>query len=167
MTNTLTADRLRELLHYDAATGIFTWRVGRQGVRKVSRGRAGGPDGQGYIRIKVDGRYFGAHRLAWLYETGSWPCGQIDHLDGDRTNNRFQNLRSVPIRVNRENLRVATVRSKSGLLGVCAPTRQCKDYIAQIGVDGRKVRLGRFPTAEQAHAAYLAAKRTLHEGCTL
>jgi hypothetical protein len=164
MKTELTRARLRELLSYDPETGVFEWIVSRSGVK---RPEAGGPDGQGYVRIKIDGRYYGAHRLAWMYVTGGLPGGQIDHLDGCRTNNRFSNLRDVSAALNRQNLRKASTRSKTGLLGVCAPTHCCRDYKAMITVDGHRIVLGRFEFPEEAHAAYVIAKRKLHEGCTL
>jgi hypothetical protein len=72
----LTVTRLREVLHYDPITGIFTWLVSLSNhVGKV----AGSLDGTGRVRIRVDGREYGAHRLAWLYMTGNWPVNEIDH----------------------------------------------------------------------------------------
>ena len=167
MANRLAADRLRELLEYDPEGGQFRWRVGRQGVRANRNGAAGGPDGQGYTRIKVDGTYYGAHRLAWLYMTGDWPAGQIDHSDGDRGSNRWANLRDVSVRVNRQNMRRATSRSKTGLLGVYAPETPGNGFGAAIRDGGKSRRLGTFETPEEAHAAYVTAKREIHEGCTI
>lgn len=167
MTTKLSAERLRELLHYDPETGVFVWLVGRSGVKKSRNSVAGGSDGQGYQRIKIDGVYYGAHRLAWLYVTGKFPNGVIDHIDGCRTDNRFANLRSVSRRINRENQRSASSSSKTGLLGVCAPNKSSKRYGAMIGTKGRRIMIGRFDTPELAHEAYVEKKRLLHEGCTL
>lgn len=167
MKTSLQASRLRELLHYDPETGVFTWRCGRQGVRAVKKLTAGGPDGQGYIRIKVDGTYYGAHRLAFLYVLGALPAGHVDHIDGVRTNNRFANLRDVRPQVNSQNQRRATKRSRTGLLGVSAPTYCRKTFRAEIKVSGLRIVIGEFGTADAAHEAYVAKKRALHEGCTL
>jgi hypothetical protein len=161
----VTCEELRSLLSYDGSSGLFTWRGAR------SQLRAGSPAGQiwekrrsKYWVIRIRRRLYQAHRLAWLYVHGSWPLHQIDHIDGDGLNNAIANLRDVPARVNSENRRRAKPSSKTGLLGVFVAGRR---YGAQITVRGVNHNLGRFDTAEAAHAAYLGAKRELHEGCTL
>lgn len=88
---TLTAQRLRHLLRYDQDTGIFRWRVKRSGIRAGSV--AGGMDDDGYGRIQIDGKDYRTGRLAFLYMLGVWPNRQIDHRDGDNTNDRWSNLR--------------------------------------------------------------------------
>jgi hypothetical protein len=163
-----TVARVRELLDYDAITGVFTWRPDRQGVRRNRRGVvAGGVDSYGYVRIKVDGSRIGAHRLAWMHVHGAPPADQIDHIDGNRTNNAIANLRDVPAVVNRQNIRLPKAGNKTGLLGVCAPKYEGCRYLAMICHNGKKIRLGYFDTPEQAHSAYIAAKREYHAGCTL
>lgn len=88
----------------------------------------------------------------------------IDHKDGDKTNNAWENLRQVTDAVNAQNQRKAKIQSKSGLLGV----RINGIYFqAVIGVDGRNMYLGTFKTAKEAHERYLEVKREIHEGCTL
>lgn len=107
-----------------------------------------------------------AHRLAWLYVHGRWPDGLIDHKNGDRADNRFDNLRDVAHRVNMQNLRKAFVSSKTGLLGA-SPLKDGR-FGAFIKRDGKSKNLGTFDTPELAHAAYVAAKRVIHhEGNTL
>ena len=96
---------------------------------------------------------------------GEWPADEVDHINGDSTDNRLCNLRSVSREVNQENIRRAKRNSKTGLLGVMH-TRGGK-YRSAIRVRGVFHHLGHFDTAEQAHAAYVEAKRRLHEGCTL
>jgi hypothetical protein len=89
----LTAARLRELLHYDPKTGRFTWLV--QNASK-SWPRVGTKhDAKGYIRIGIDNRKYLAHRLAWLYMTGSWPKSDVDHINRRPGDNRWRNLRVV------------------------------------------------------------------------
>ncbi len=98
--------------------------------------------------------------------TGEWPQGHIDHLDGDSLNHAWSNLRDVSNRLNGENRKKANSNNKSsGLLGVS----RVKDgrYAALIRVDGRLQRLGVFVDPQQAHQAYLTAKRQLHAGCTI
>ncbi|HHK4055192.1 TPA: hypothetical protein ACQSSJ_005219, partial [Pseudomonas aeruginosa] len=76
MSETLTQERLKELLRYDTETGEFTW-LARKGSRALVGSKAGSNDGQGYIRIAIDGRRYRAHRLAWLYCYGKWPAAQV------------------------------------------------------------------------------------------
>lgn len=164
----ITVDRVRDLLHYDKETGIFTWRVdvGRWGRTKAGT-VTGSPDAHGHLRIQVDGVLLYAHRIAWLYMTGSWPTGDVDHKDGCPSNNAWSNLRDVLHQTNTENRRRATKDKKSGLpIGVSIDRRDGA-IRADITVNGRAISLGRHPTPEAAHAAYLDAKRKLHAGCTI
>lgn len=161
----LTAQRLREVLDYDRDTGVFTWRVTRTFTALVGT-VAGRVNPRGYVSIKIDGVTHLAHRLAWLHVHGSWPTATVDHRDTDKTNNRFLNLRDVVQRVNGENLRVANRDSKTGLLGVCFNKKAGK-YQAAIKSHGRTRHLGLHATPELAHQAYLNAKRQVHEGNTL
>lgn len=161
----LTQNRLRELLHYEPETGVFTW--------LVQRGRTASPGSvAGYVAsesrrlIRVDGGHYFAARLAWLYMTGEWPKGEVDHRDTDSLNDRWENLRDVTRVVNQQNMRNPRADSKTGLLGVTRGKR-LKGFGARIHVKGKTKWLGTFPTAEEAHAAYVEAKRMFHEGNTL
>ena len=155
----LTAERLREVVSYDRATGEF--------VRRGTGRRAGTLKDNGYLHFTVDGVKWGAHRLAWLYVHGQWPDGDIDHIDGNRRNNALANLRDVSRSTNLQNLRCAKSHNKStGLLGAHFH-RQSGRYTSRIQTNGRDKHLGTFDTPEAAHAAYIAAKRELHEGNTL
>jgi hypothetical protein len=169
-TANLTAARLRDLLHYDPETGAFTWRFSRKGRPGKAGAVAGTVDKRfGYRYIGLDGQRHGTQRLAWLYMTGEWPSAEVDHIDGDRTNDQWNNLRDVPLRMNRENIRKArSDNTSTGFLGVRI-NRKNGDarYQARITVKGKEMHLGRFDTPEEAHEAYLAAKRALHAGCTI
>mgnify|MGYP003403747115 CR=1 FL=1 len=158
----LTAARLRELLHYDSETGLFTW---LSGVHR--RPEAGAQTKSGHVAINISGNSFFAHRLAFLYMTGEWPKNHVDHINGRPADNRWMNLRDVTRSVNMQNQRRAQRSNKSsGLLGVSwHAQRNC--WLAYISVDGRQRSLGLYKTAELAHAAYVEAKRALHEGCTI
>lgn len=158
----ISAARLRELLDYDPETGIFRWRVDRGSVRAGKI--AGTPNGRGYLLIRVDGRLRRANRLAWLYVTGEHPSGEVDHENGVKHDNWFGNLRDVPLKVNRQNIRKAHITNASGVLGVSELRGRHK---AQLWVDGVNLHLGFFDTEAEAHSAYLEAKRRLHEGCTI
>jgi hypothetical protein len=157
----MTAQRLKELFHYDADTGQFT--------RFRAKGRW--PDRVGAIRfgyliIKIDYKLYRAHRLAWLYVHGEWPSDQIDHINGDRADNRISNLRAATNSQNKQNARKARSDSRSGLIGAMWESQKNK-WRAVILVDGKKKHLGYFDQAEQAHAVYIEAKRTLHPFCTI
>ena len=163
-----TAEKLRELLHYDPETGVFTRRVQTGGRYGAAVGTVAGTlIDAGYVMISVMSKQYRAHRLAWLYVTGEWPAGEVDHRDGVRANNAWKNLRDVPPTTNRQNQRRAMSNSKTGLLGASYSARD-RRFVARIKDAAGKYRsLGGFDTAEQAHAAYVSAKRQLHAGCTI
>jgi hypothetical protein len=167
----ITAERLRELLHYDPDTGVFTWKVDHPNRRAGSiAGTQAKHEVTSYRMITADGRRYYAHRLAWLYMTGEWPAHEIDHLSGDGIDNRWCNLRDVTKAINQQNLRVARAHSATGLLGAFPLKRKNaagKLFFSTIVVDGKATYLGTFYTPDEAHAAYLAAKRALHAGCTI
>jgi hypothetical protein len=96
--------------------------------------------------------------------TGEWPAGEVDHIDGDRTNNKWSNLRDVPRLENAQNKRRANANNRTGLLGV-SPDK--KRFRAVITANGKRKTVGAFSSAEEAHDAYLAEKRRLHQGSTL
>lgn len=158
-------ERLREVLSYEPITGEFRWRASL-GRRPVKAGDVAGFLRNGYWTIGLDDRDYPAHRLAWLYVYGVWPTGQIDHMNGKRTDNRLANLRDVTGAINSQNQRRPRIDNTTGLLGVGYDKRR-KKFRAQIQTNGVNRFLGRFSTAEEAHAVYLAAKRSAHEGCTL
>lgn len=172
----LTAERLRELVDYEPETGLFFWRHEACGgfhgsvVMHRQGERAGTPrktDGRTVIRIEA--RTYLSYRLAWLWVTGNWPLLEIDHIDGDPTNDRFVNLRDASRRVNQQNIRKRKNDKRSSeLLGVFAnrPSYK-KPWRSSISTGGKQKSLGSFDTEEEAHAAYVSAKRRLHEGCTL
>ena len=163
-TADLTAARLRELLHYDPDTGVFTWRVHR-GIKRVAGLPAGTINSRGYAQLKISpyGSIQG-HRAAWLYAHGDWPSRHIDHINGNKADNRLVNLRDVTHSENQQNQRTAHRNNRVGLLGVSVSRGR---YAATIQIDGANRHLGRFETAEEAHAAYIEAKRGLHGTCSL
>ncbi len=156
--STVTAERLRELLDYDPETGIFRWRVDR-GDRYKAGTVAGGRTQVGYWHIRVDGRLCQAHQLAWLHVHGVWPDGFLDHRNEDKADNRIANLREANKVQNGENITASSRRSKSGYRGV---TRHQKGWRATIRAGGKWRLIGTYTTAEEASAAYLAAKAELH-----
>jgi hypothetical protein len=162
MKTELTQARLRELLHYEPSTGELRWMLSIGGVKAGAI--AGSTDSQGYVRVRLDGRTYKAHRLAWLWVHGELPEHEIDHINGGKADNRIANLRDVRHQTNTENLRLPRVTNKSGLLGVRPKAGR---WHASIRLNQVAHHLGSFQTKEAAHAAYLAAKRKYHEGCTI
>ncbi len=155
----MTSDRLHQLLDYDTKSGVFTWNVSVNS-RANAGDVAGCINGQGYRQIKIDGRPYLAHRLAWLCETGNWPKECIDHVNGDRADNRFENLREATNSENQRNARKHRDNS-SGFKGVSWQSRDCR-WQARIQVNKKCKYLGLFDTKESARAAYLAAAMKLH-----
>lgn len=152
----LTAERLKTLVHYSAETGEFTWAKTRRRCRLGNK--AGCKMRNGYIVIRVDDTLHLAHRLAWLYMIGQWPPEQIDHINRDRADNRWCNLRAVS---NMENAWNKAPRSnKSGFPGV---RRENSKWLAEIKVNYKPIRLGLFDAPEAAHEAYVLAKRERHQ----
>jgi hypothetical protein len=119
---------------------------------------------QGYWRIDVAKKQYFAHRLVWAFYHGVWPRFEIDHINGEKQDNRIENLRDVSRQTNKQNIRKAN-RNNNGLLGthLYANGR----WKASINIDGVNTHLGYFDTTEIAHEAYLAAKRKHHAGSTL
>lgn len=166
MNELITQQRLKSLLSYDKETGGFVW-IGSKN-RKVKNGSlAGSIDSSGHSQIKVEKRSYSAHRLAWLYVYGEWPKMQIDHINGNRTDNRIANLRDVSASINSQNKRNATSSNKSsGLLGTHWH-RAANKWAATIKTCGITKHIGLFESKEDAHKAYLHVKRIDHIGCTI
>jgi hypothetical protein len=151
-------DDLRRLLEYNPDTGVFTWLVSRVCVRAGSE--AGYTDKRGYKRVKINGRRHLAHRLAWLIHTGEVPSAHIDHIDGNKSNNRIANLREATSGENSHN--VSTPKhNTSGIKGV-SWDRNSGKWKAQIAVEGVHLHLGLFRSIECAADAVREARCRLH-----
>jgi hypothetical protein len=160
----LTVEQLKDTLDYDADTGVFVWKI-----RPSKAVRAGDVAGCvekriGYITIGIAGRVYKAHRLAWLYVYGSWPKGLIDHINGNKADNRIDNLRDVFADGNSQNVRKPNRRNKSGFMGVIWYQNKWR---ASMSVNGKSKWLGDYSTPEEAHQVYLEAKRKYHAACTI
>ncbi len=152
----ITAEKLRELVHYDQECGRCTWKV--RTARRVKVGDvAGCPDGHGYLQIMVQSRLHKAHRLAWLYMCSNWPKDQIDHINRDRSDNRITNLREVTNKQNQQN-RSNRSDNTSGHPGVYWSKRASK-WQAEITHNKKKIHLGYFTDIEEAIAARKAAEK--------
>jgi hypothetical protein len=152
----LTAERLKALLHYEPETGFFVWIHGTRG-REIGKA-ANHKNALGYIAIRVDGTSYLAHRLAWLYVFSTWPAKNIDHIDGNRSNNAITNLRDVDQSSNVFNRHGAQSNNSHGFMGV---SKKKNKWRARIVYRGARTELGVFDSAEMAHAAYLAKRQEL------
>ena len=159
----ITAEQLREILDYSAETGVFIWRI--RPSKSVKAGNiAGNINKFGYSTLGIWGKIYKAHRLAWLYIRGTWPVGLIDHINGIKADNRFENLRDVGAEGNSQNIRKPNRRNKSGFMGVIWYQNKWR---ASMSVNGKSKWLGDYSTPEEAHQAYLNAKRIFHVACTI
>jgi hypothetical protein len=156
-------ERIREVFYYYPEVGVLTWAVAPS--TRVKVGQVAGtarPDGGRQVRL--DGKLLLVHRVAWALIHGEWPEGEIDHINGDRADNRLENLRCVDRRTNCENKRKAQKNNRLGALGV-GPHNS--GYCARLRTFGKDYYLGHFDSVEAAALAYVEAKRRLHAGCTL
>ena len=148
----ITQRQLKEQLHYEEETGRFTWIINRGPARKgAEAGDVHVTRGKNYRRIGVLGYRPKAHRLAFLYVTGSFPDGEVDHEDGDGLNNRWSNLRAVTHAENGKNIRLQ-INNVSGAAGVCWRKR-VKKWQARINANGARKHIGYFTNKEDAIAA--------------
>jgi hypothetical protein len=150
--------RLRELLQYDPETGKFIW-----SVNMGTRIKAGTPAGHicDYKYITIYRKRYSAHRLAWLYIYGEFPIGCIDHINGDTLDNRIANLRLATTAENSQNRYKAQKNNSHGSLGI-SYDKDKQLWRARIGLDGKRIYIGKFKTKEAAYEAYITAKRELH-----
>lgn len=141
---------LKAQLSYDPDSGVFTWNPGFGGMgARYSGCDAGSLDtSSGYVVITISGIRYKSHRLAWIYMTGSEPKGEIDHINGDKSDNRFSNLRDCKKSDNGKNAGLSK-RNKSGFRGVTKHTGREK-WIASICINGKNKHLGVFDSPEEA-----------------
>jgi hypothetical protein len=165
----ITQDYLKETLDYDPETGVFVWK--RRNISAFSSAaypereyprwntryagkEAGVPDRRGYIRVKLCGKRHAAHRLAWLWMTGSWPALDIDHANLNKSDNRWANLRLATRSENTAN-RPPANNNTTGLKGVYWHKANRK-WTAAIGKGGANY-LGSFDCPAAASIAYQIA----------
>jgi hypothetical protein len=147
----LSSDLLHEIFYYDPNTGELHWKI--YPSSKVHPGdKAGTLERSGYYVVCFHGKRYKAHRLVWLYIYGEWPKKDIDHINGDKTDNKISNLRDVSHRVNSVNNKK---RRKGGLSGIRLAPKSNNSWEARILIKGKLIRLGNYPTAELAHARYM------------
>lgn len=155
MVREVTQTVLMDLFEYNPETGEF--------IRKVRKKNpiAGTLDSYGYRQISVHSKLHLAHRLAWMYVYGRWPNGEIDHINGIRSDNRIENLRESSRLDNVRSRKNLSVKNTSGFMGV-GWSDAANKWVARIGFNGKGIHIGVFEDPEEAHKAYLAKKEELY-----
>lgn len=147
----ITQTELKELMTYDPETGEFRWIEDKYiGRSKNKRWPVAGCVNRklGYLVIRFDGKLYYAHRLAWLYMTGKWPKNQIDHINGNKLDNRWSNIREATSAQNQMN---SPVKNKFGLKGIY---KNKKRFGVAIRHNNKRIYLGTYDTPEEAHEVY-------------
>ena len=154
-----TRGQLCALLNYCPATGVFTWRVS-PGGRGQAGAAAGTRDSEGYTVIRYRGRGYKAHRLAWLHAYGEMPSGVIDHINGEKSDNRIVNLRDVDAYVNAQHVRRPNKNGRSGLRWVSWFSQYGK-WKASFIFQKKRYFVGHFDCKREAHEAAKVARARL------
>jgi hypothetical protein len=151
------SDRIREVIDYDPVTGLFTRKDDRF-IPRDGRSRCGRTDSYGYLQIGIGRKYYLAHRMAWWFVYGEWPAGELDHINGDRADNRIANLRPASRSQNCANSK----NKRPGRLRGAYWEPRDRKWRATITVARKHRFLGYFDTEAEAHAAYCRAAIELH-----
>lgn len=155
----ITQDYLKHFLDYNSNTGVFTWKINR--TKNTKAGDVAGynmPDG--YIRITLGGIKYKAHRLAWLYVNGVMPELMIDHINGNPSDNRIQNLRLATDNQNQYNKKIS-INNTSGIKGVSFH-KPSKRWQASIRINGKRLHLGYFDDIKIAESIIIDARIKYH-----
>jgi hypothetical protein len=158
----MTADEVRALIDYDPSTGAFQWKARSNAYfdkRRIGRS-VGAVSNKGYLRITINKKRYLAHRLAILIQEGEWPQGEVDHINGEKTDNRYANLRVASRHENMQNTKLFAANS-SGYAGVSID-RSTSLWRARITHKRKEFHLGSYKTKEEAYQAYLVAKAKYH-----
>jgi len=153
----ITQERLKELLHYNPETGIFTNRVSRSNVKAGDVAGAVRPNG--YIHIRIDKKYYLSHRLAWMFVHGNFPEWEVDHINRVRHDNRITNLRAAHPQQNQKNTKTRTDNT-SGIKGVYWDARS-NIWHAEIMTGRKKCYLGCHKDLVEVVARRLAGEQSL------
>jgi hypothetical protein len=160
MKNVVSLERARELFSYDPQSGLLTRKIPGPFTARIGS-VAGSLDKRGYLRVSVDGKSVKVHRLVWLLATGEWPSVCIDHINGQKGDNRLSNLRLATVAENCRNRKVSRNNKSSGVLGVSWHAASRK-WQAQITHQKKNHNLGVFDSIEQAAKARECAAERLH-----
>ena len=156
LKNHIIYHELKSVLDYNSKTGEFTW-LCSPGTNRVKFGDIAGCVNKktGYYQIRVFRKQCYAHRLAWFWMTGKWPEDQIDHINLNKLDNSWNNLREANNTQNQAN-RVIRKDNTSGYKGVTF-CKQTKKWMPRIQINNKTKHLGRFTTKEEAHLVYIKA----------
>ena len=155
----LSQERVKELLRYNPMTGDFIWLVSRGKAKKgYIAGHVSAKDG--YRRINVDQSMCKSSRLAWFYMLGYWPEHDVDHIDRDRANDKWSNLRHVSRICNMRNKDISP-DNKTGVVGIFRDNNR-KKWMSYINVNGKRLHLGRFVDFKKAVIARWNAEKKYH-----
>lgn len=159
----LTAEYVRQILDYNPETGILSWKYRENAIPSWNNQNAGKPTGwkntNGYLIITILNKSYRSHRLAWIWMTGKWPLFDVDHINRNKTDNRWCNLREATRSENHANRKMQH-NNKLGYKGV--HLHKPGKYRAQIRIKGKSKHIGIFNTAEEAHEAYVAEAKFLY-----
>lgn len=157
--STVSQSRLRELYEYDPNTGHLLSKLHKKSVGWLRNG---------YLTVDLydqgKTKHFRVHRLIWMYVYGDWPKGEIDHINGIRSDNRISNLRDVTRIQNSQNKKVYLTKTelpKSGYKGVNW-NRFTNKWVASIGNNKKSIHLGSFDDPQKAYLSYLEAAKKFH-----
>ena len=161
-SNLPTAEHLQTILRYNPETGDLVWlpRTSRRFNARFAGKSAGYVDAWGYTCIRFRDQMHKAHRVAWVITTGAWPVNQIDHINGNKSDNQWINLREATQSQNSCNVAPRS-NNKTGITGVSWDNDRGK-WFASICFDGRGLNLGRYDTVEEAISARSVAQIKHH-----
>lgn len=155
----LTQEEVRGIFRYNRRDGLlirkFTVGAARAGTSSQCKDR------DGYLVVGINGRLYRAHRVIWLYVYGDWPLNDCDHINRVKDDNRIKNLRDVTRSQNKQNM-LACKSNKCGIKGVYWSERY-ERWMAEIGHQGKQIRIGQYKTIKEAADAYAATAANLHE----
>ena len=156
----MSSDELKQILSYDKNTGHFSWLIKKNGMKDT----VGTVNSDGYICIGINGKIYKSHRLAWLYTYGVLPKGVIDHINGDKSDNRISNLRDVSSKINSQNMRRSkSNNSVSTIPGVYQEKRSLR-YRVKLNINGKQKCFGNYITKEEAEAVCIEMRRKYYIG---
>ena len=156
----ITHDELTTILDYDPTTGNLVWKTPRPKIQVGSI--AGHSHNRGYINLEIYGKHYAAHRLVWFFVNKEWPKNQIDHINGNKADNRIENLREATNGQNRANTKTTNKHGLKGVRRLSWMKEQDKCWQAQITHQKKVIYLGCYHTKEEAHSAYCDAAKKLH-----
>lgn len=155
----LSQERVQELLIYNPATGSLAWKLS-PGNRIKPGQKAGCVKSNGYRVVAIDKRIYYSSKLIWLYMTGEWPSMTIDHIDRNRSNEKWNNLRHISRAHNATN-KSLYANNRTGVNGI-SRDKKSGQFDSRLTLDGKTIYLGRYPTVHGAAFARARAELDLY-----